>query len=49
MLWWCAASKVSSVYMQADYANMSRLKDKLTLALAELEKPHAKRIARYIR
>lgn len=47
----CAAADatLSSVYMQSDFANLARLKAKLEQAAAELEKPHAKRITRYIR
>jgi hypothetical protein len=40
---------VSSTYFQSDFANMAHFKARLDEALAELQKPHAKRISRYIR
>jgi hypothetical protein len=46
---WVADATVSSTYFQSDFANMARFRDKLDAALAELQKPHSKRIARYIR
>ena len=49
LAWVGPDSTVTSTYFQSDYANMARLKEKLDAALAELQKPHSKRIARYIR
>lgn len=44
-----ADAKVTSVFVQSDFANLKHLKDKLEQANAELDKTHAKRITRYIR
>ncbi len=45
----CADGALQSAYMQSDFANLNRLKEKLEQAAAELQQPYAKRITRYIR